>query len=238
MIEIFDAYELRARIAPAVIVISPLIFSSVVFISSISPNLLSSTIAGIGSLALIYALSLIIRHLGKSKEQVLWSSWGGAPSIQMLRPNNSTFSDDIKRTITKAVKQRFSIDIEGTAEESGENLDQRIEDAFRLVRQRVQQLDPSGLWYKHNAEYGFLRNLYASCWIWILNSILVCIVGGVTYYINSNFLYIVISVSGAMFAVIALVLYKYLLLRPLRTAAERYAESTWISFLHLENVKV
>lgn len=234
MIDIFDPYELRARILPALVVVSPLVFPGLILIQAISPNVATSTLAGFSLLPLVYVLSLIVRNLGKAKEPQIWAFWGGAPSVRFMRANDSTFSSDIKHSIAKAVKQRFSITFEDP-HLSVEELDQRLEDAFRLVRQRVRQIDPQGLWYKHNAEYGFLRNLYASCGLWAIFGALVAVSGGVLFYTLSDILYAAVISLGILFVLLAWGLYQFVLPGLLRTAADRHAEMTWMSFLNIES---
>ena len=234
MHEIFDPYELRARILPALVIVSPLIFPGLALIQAISPNLATSALSGIGLLPLIYILSLAVRDIGKIKEPKIWASWGGPPSTRFMRFNNQMFSNDIRSAIAMAVKQRFSIGLNDASLTSAE-LDQRIEDSFRLVRQRVRQRDPDGVWYKHNAEYGFLRNLYASCWLWAIFGGIVAIVSGAFFYISSDTLYGVILLLGILFILLAWILYQFVLPGLLRTAADRYAEMTWMSFLNIES---
>lgn len=234
MIEIFDPYELRARILPAFVVVSPLIFPGLILVQVISPDLATSALAGLGLLPLIYVLSFVVRSLGKTKEPKIWASWGGAPSTRFMRPNDATFSNDIKKSIAVAVNQHFSIDL-NAGQLSPLQLDQCISDAFRLVRQRVRQRDPEGLWYKQNGEYGFLRNLYASCWLWALFGGVIAITGAIGFYISSNtLLYGTILTLGILFVLLAWVMYKYALPNLLRIAADRYAEMVWISFLNIE----
>lgn len=234
MIDIFDPYELRARILPALVVVSPIVFPGSVLIQAISPNLLTSALAGVGLLPLIYVLSFVVRNLGKAKEPQIWASWGGVPSTRFMRFDSPLFSKDIRNSIAVAINQRYSIDL-NSVNLPPSQLDQRIEDAFRLVRQRVRQVDPGGIWYKHNAEYGFLRNLYASCWLWALLAGVVVVGGGISYYVSPNGLYTVVMVLGILFIFLALALYRFVLPDLLRTAADRYAEMTWMSFLNIES---
>lgn len=235
MIEIFDPYELRARILPALVVVSPLIFPGLILVQAISPNLTTSTLIGLGLLPLIYVLSFVVRSLGKAQEPKIWATWDGAPSIRFVRPNDSTLSADIKNSIAVAVNQLFSIDL-NAAQLSPSQQDQRIDDAFRLVRQRVRQRDPAGLWYTHNAEYGFLRNLYASWWLWAVFGGIIAIAGALGLYLSvDTLLYETILVSGMLFVLLAWVMYKYILPSLLRIAADRYAEMVWISFLNIES---
>lgn len=233
MERLFDAYEFRARLLPAIVVGSPLIFAVAILLATFQVSQLNTVLVALVVFALVYALSLIVRHLGKVIEPKIWASWGGAPSILMLRPDDSTLNQDIRRLICAGVKRRFSINI-ADPNLSPAEYDRCVENAFRLVRQHVQRFDPHGLWYKHNAEYGFIRNLHGAWWLWALFGGIAAVGGVGGFLLTANAAHIFIIVIGASSLATAWVLHRYVLLALLRTAAERYAESTWMSFVNLE----
>src|ERR1700752_3863100 len=88
----FDAYELRARYFPAVLLAAPLLTT----VQLAFPNVQESTgqlieTAGL-ALALVYVLSLYVRHAGRRIQPRLWSEWNGAPSTRFARWRDPTFS--------------------------------------------------------------------------------------------------------------------------------------------------
>jgi len=230
VLELFDGYELRARIAPAFIIASPLIFPTVLIMQVVSFQLLESTAIIIVILLFIYLLSLFIRHQGKTRQAELWARWGCIPSTRVMLKTDKILSEDIKEQIRDTVLRCFNIHIIPDSETEKE----RINDAFSLVRQRVRQLNPDGLWYKHNAEYGFLRNLWGSFNLWITIATLSAIITAIIWKIIPSKLGLTcLSLSIIIILIITLIHYK-ILPTSLKTAADRYAESTWLAFLNLE----
>jgi len=78
-----DTYNLRARLAPSVIVFLPVVFA----ITSWWPSGVKwpGILVGTGvSLALGTLLSQLGRDLGKAKQVRLFESWGGIPTTQLL----------------------------------------------------------------------------------------------------------------------------------------------------------
>ena len=71
---VFDAYEIRARLAPALVVASPWVFVGVALIQQSTSTLASTSAAATVFLALLYGFSFAVRNLGKRIEPGLWSS--------------------------------------------------------------------------------------------------------------------------------------------------------------------
>ncbi|ADH61210.1 hypothetical protein Tmath_1499 [Thermoanaerobacter mathranii subsp. mathranii str. A3] len=228
--ELFDDYELRARIAPALIVASPLIFPAMLLMQVVNFQLLESTVILILILLFIYLLSLLIRHQGKNRQEELWVRWGEVPSTRIMLKRDNILSEDIKQQVRDVVLQCFDIYIVPGSETEEE----KINDAFFLVRQRVRQLNPDGLWYKHNAEYGFLRNLWGSFNVWIAIATLSTIFTMIIWIIQPSELGLIFLGFGVVTIIIIPLVHYKILPAPLKTAADRYAESTWLAFLNLE----
>ena len=226
---VFDAFEIRARLAPTLIVFSPWVLVLVTYVQSISPSLLTTSAATVIFLALFYALSFAIRYFGLQIEDALWASWGGPPSVILMRETDDTFSQGTKSEMRVYLANVLSI--ENVAQSDwAEDVD-RVQNAFRLVRQHIRQHNPDGLWTKHNTEYGFLRNLLGSWRLWFLNSALVATVCGLLWYVSSGKMLAVLSVLSIVSGLIAIIFRICILPRATRTAAYSYAESAWTSFL-------
>lgn len=232
--EWIDDYEWRARIAPTIIVILPIIIALYCTILVISSSLIES-IAGSGVILMIsiYALSFVTRYLGKRIEPDLWRGWGGAPTTRFMRWRDHSIKDEIKSQIHQAVLVKCGIKLSSIEEElrNPEEADKQIEQAFLKIKAIVRRDDKDGLWSKHNAEYGFHRNLLGSNTLWIICSLFGVAICGILWYYKREDILIVGVALNISILVISILLRGYLLSEATEHAANRYAESILTSFL-------
>jgi hypothetical protein len=233
MIEKFlDPYELKARIAPGLILILPLLVD-VVYAAPILSSWPIFAASGVCTLALLYGLSLVVRALGAAIEPSLWDGWGGPPSTRFMRYRDSTFGAELKLSIQGAVAKRLSARLL-TPDDEAKNpgrADQAILDAFRQLRQYLRQHDPDGLWFKHNVEYGFCRNLLGCRVMWALVSA-GSTVFGVVYATKTGVgLLNAASAFGCLSLLCAVCIGWLILPGAAKRTGEAYAESAWMSFL-------
>jgi len=226
---VVDAYELRARFAPALVVASPWVLVVVAFVQAFASTLLTTSAATLVFLVLLYAFSFVVRGLGRRIENGLWTSWGGPPSATAISETDPTFSAETKSRIRTSLAA--TLRIKGTTELGWANDVSQVQEAFRLVRQHIRQHDPNGLWFAHNAEYGFLRNLLGSWWLLLLNSLLSAAVSGVLWHVHGGKTLLILTALSLGLALIAIIGRIFFLPGATRTAAVRYAESAWTSFL-------
>jgi len=235
MIEkLLDEYELKARVAPGLIVALPVLVDAVYA----APILASWPIFAAGSicsLALIYALGHLARARGEAIEPELWNRWGGPPSTRFLRHRDSSFARDLKAAVRKAVTRKFSLTLLTSDEETSEpgRADKAIVDAFRQVRQYLRQRDPSGLWYKHGVEYGFSRNLLGCRVLWVIVALAATFFAGVHgLRTNAGFLNPATTITS-LAVVCAWYIGWAVLPEATKRIADGYAELAWIAFLRL-----
>jgi len=226
---LFDIYEVRARIAPALIVALPWIFGILALAQALGTMSLMTSGAALGFLALLYVFSFMVRGLGRRIEERLWQSWGGPPSATILSAGDSTFSAETKVRIRVALKE--ALGIKGAGDPNWNRDVTQVQEAFRLVRQYIRQRDPRGLWLTHNAEYGFLRNLLGSWWLLLINSLLVAGIGAMLYRELGCTLSLVVAGACLGLGLVAIAVRVFVLPAATRTAAARYAESAWTSFI-------
>jgi hypothetical protein len=229
----FDPYEIRARIIPTLVVLAPIGVIPLAFGMSLSSDWLGSAIAGLAAASLLYLASLVVRFFGKKTEAELWRTWGGPPSMLLLRSGDRTFPDSTKTRIRSCVRREFGIELDGL-EEINPDWPQRVGEAFRLVRQRIRQHDPNGLWYLHSAEYGALRNFYGVAnFMAALASLsaVLCLVALQRRY-HGGAIQVSLFVLSLVLIPLPLVARSWLLPPMLRAAAFQYAESAWLCFLH------
>ena len=235
MLNVFDPYEIRARVAPSLIVSLPILTTLGLCLPNADRSWQFFVGSGVVALALLYGFTFIVRWLGRSKEDSLWQSWGGAPSTRIMRWPDRTLNRDTKLRISRAVSATFGIQLLSETEErtSPFTADQQIENAFRQVRELLRLRDKDGLWSKHNAEYGFARNLLGSRILFLA----LCFVGIAVCAAMSTHRGDKILSSGLVTNLIyflAWVPFGWKLLPKLaKDSADRYAERAWLTFLAL-----
>jgi hypothetical protein len=231
--EIFDSYDLKARWIPTVIVLLP----AAVAVYAKFPALTASPVLAMGSgaisIALLYFASMIVRELGTRAQTELWRQWGGAPSTRFARMRDSRFSDVQKTLIRQKVQQQFHLDMFGADVERGNPraTDQAIDQAFKRVREFLRGRHKFGLVEKHNAEYGFTRNLYGSRWVLVSLAAAGAIVTG----FGNGHLWPLSTAAAAEFliAVVWVPVGFFLLPTMIKRNADNYAEKAWLSFLEV-----
>ena len=156
-----DPYERKARLKPALFCGVPLATTVVLLIPE-----LGAIWGSIGAL-LVYcggSLWLIqsVRDRGKALETLLYKSWGGKPSVAMLR-----YHDDRLDNTTKVRYRAFlGRSVPGLALPSPEEerdgcdeADARLESANRWLLGQTTDHARFGLLFSENVNYGYRRNL-------------------------------------------------------------------------------
>lgn len=225
-----DPYEIRARFAPTLIVMSPWLLLIGALVGDVQMSASTASVAAIVFLAVPYGFTFAVRSLGRRIEDRLWESWGGPPSAVVLTDGDTTFSPETKAAIRTALSS--SLGIEGATGPHWASNAQQVQEAFRMVRQHLRLGDPHGLWSTHNAEYGFHRNLLGSWWLWLLHSVLSAALAGLLWYLGRGKIFLLASGFSLALGLAAIVLRSLVLPAATRIAAFRYAESAWTSFLH------
>jgi hypothetical protein len=227
-----DSYDLKATVVPGLILALPLLVDAVYAAPNVSGWPIFAVV-GTCSLALIYGLGRFARARGKAIEPELWRQWGGQPSTRLLHHGDSHFGNDVKAAVRNALAKEFSVKLPTPNEEAtNENRDdQAIVEAFRQVRQYLRQHDPDGLWNKHNAEYGFCRNLLGCRMAWAVVA-LAATVFAATYAVSTGAgLQNPASAIGLLSFIAAVYIGWAILPDATKRIADGYAETAWMSFL-------
>jgi hypothetical protein len=227
-----DPYELKARIAPGLILALP-VLADVVYATPVLTSWPLFAASSVCTLALLYGLSIVVRALGKAVEPRLWHEWGGPPSTRLMRYRDTTFGTDLKRSIQKALVKKFSTRLLTPEEESTkpEIADSLIIDAFRQVRQYLRQHDPRGLWFMHDIEYGFCRNLLGCRILWVLFSVSGAIFAAAHAVKTGTDPVNPASTIATLSLVCAAYVGWVILPDATKRTADAYAESAWMAFL-------
>jgi hypothetical protein len=160
--QLLDTYSRQARLAPALLVVLPGVVACYVWLPSAQ-----TALGGLLSVAALCGLTILLAQLGrdggKRREPELFESWGGKPSVALLR-----CSDDRLNAITKAhYKDILSAKIPNlrfpTADEERadpRSADQVYEAATQWLLAHTRDTTKFNLLFRENISYGFRRNLW------------------------------------------------------------------------------
>ena len=234
--DLIDAYEWKARWIPTAIVLLPLFVTAYFCFPDLAKNPILLAGSGLVSVALIYLAAMALRDLGLRCQPKLWQSWGGAPSTRFARAIDKRFDSAHKRRIHNSVRRRFGVALLSEDDEA-RNMsaaDIAIEQAFHRVREFLRQRDSVGLVDKHNAEYGFARNLYAGRELATVIAGFGVLICGFVRSSDSWSFNNVGSEVNALFLVVWIPFAWLFLPDLVKRAAETYAERAWMTFLEIE----
>lgn len=229
-----DPYEIKARIAPGLI-LSVAVLVDLVFTAPVLSTLPMFAATGICSLALIYGLGNFARARGAAIQPKLWLKWGGEPSTRFLQLRDPHFGDGLKTSIREELFRRFGVHLLNADQEARnpDLADKEIVDSFRLVRPYLRSKNGDGLWQRQNIEYGFSRNLLGCRTTWVVLSVAATAFAVGNAVRSGQTLFNPGSIVGIISLVCAIYLGWIVLPSATKRSAEAYAESAWMAFLDL-----
>jgi hypothetical protein len=158
----FDNYTLKARFYPVIILFSPIIVIGIFYsfqFQSIIVLLSSLGILG----ALTYLFSQLGRDKGYNKQAQLWNSWGGPPTIQILRFRDTRIDQHTKKRYhekLQAICPVDSIPDKSSEESNPEIVDEVYQTWTKFMISKTRDTKTFPLLLKDNTSYGFRRNLW------------------------------------------------------------------------------
>jgi len=158
---ILDRYNLKARVAPALLAMFPALALGFVFLH---PNFTMTRGLAVIFLSCGGALLLaqVGRDLGKRKEPQLFAEWGGAPTTHLLRHRDAA-NPILVETYHRQLRQLFPALELPTAEEEIQDPGQAdliYDTAVRRLREKTRDRSRFPLVFEENCNYGFRRNLW------------------------------------------------------------------------------
>jgi len=227
-----DFYELKARDLPGLILVFPILIDAL-YAAPVLNSWSIFTVSGICGFALIYMLGHLARSLGEGIETKLWAYWGGPPSTRFMRHRDTTFCDTLKSLIYQKLTTELGARLATDEEEASnpQQADKEIEDAFRRVREYLRANDPKGLWYSHNIEYGFSRNLLGCRLLWAIVAVAATAFAVVYGIKNGGGPLNPASLMNCVALLCAVYIGWTVLPRSTKRVADGYAESAWLAFL-------
>jgi hypothetical protein len=159
---LLDPYVRQARLYPALIVICPIALLIVVWFPA-----LWTTLGLVASVASSFGLSLLLsqvaRDRGKRLEQWLFDSWGGKPSVALLRHRDPRIDEHTKSRYrsflsTQLLELRLPSSAEEAADPTGADRAYRSVTGWLLTQTRDTKC--FAILFKENISFGFRRNLW------------------------------------------------------------------------------
>ncbi len=223
LLNLTDSYERKARLLPALLSGSVAI-PSIGAVAGGSLSWLSSVSISVGIGALIaVVISYAASAAGRAYEKALWPAWpNDAPTNRWLLPDDETCSRQQKETWYRRIVELTGLDVAAAAGSSETELHRVINDAVRLLRDRIRNSDVGRMLATHNEDYGFARNLAGLRVVWMPTSAASMVVSWIAYAVADTSIVWPLAASAI---VAAAVLGSFVLPGYVRQRADRYAES-------------
>lgn len=227
---ITDPYERKARLYPALLLLSPGVAVFLAFFPSSLSGIrsLATTAATCGGL---FLLAQLARTSGKRKETALFASWGGKPSVTIFRHRDPRLSG-----VTKArYHKKLAALVSGTKSPSAEDEEKNPASAddtysawsdFLRVNAR-ENAKKYPLVFHENVGYGYCRNLWGMRPLGLASSgLLTALAGAFCVQRLWAHLDVPVAVFGAgAFCLLMLLLWTFWFTREwVRIPADAYAE--------------
>jgi hypothetical protein len=172
-----DRYARNARLYPLLLVIAPVVIF-VVVVAKLELSGLKTIWVGLAAVGGTYWLTQLARDPGKNLEGKLWTSWGGTPSIAILRHCDSRID-----AITKARYHTRLVEL--VPDTIAHTPDSEREDAVAAdtcytawsthLRNSTRDQKRFHLLFDELVSYGYRRNLLGLRPYGLLSSILACL---------------------------------------------------------------
>lgn len=224
-----EPYDRQARLYPAVLLVSPVVFSAVALFSACLTGLqsVSASIVGLGG---AFLLTQLARDAGKKGEKKLFEKWGGLPSVAIFRHRDVRLDSVTKgryhKRLAALVKEAKAPTTE--QEQADPSASDEIYSAWsNYIRVNTRDTKKFALLFKENVNYGYRRNLWGLRPIGIATSLFSLAACGVRlYYIYSSNGKVDGTLAGATaFAAILLLLWLFRFTADwVRVPADAYAE--------------
>jgi hypothetical protein len=186
---LIDRYILGARVAPVAVVAFPLFLAISAWIPFAEWPV--KLLGGSAFLALgAFVLAQLARDAGKAIEGPLWASWGGPPTVCMLRHRDSTIARGSKALLHRHLIEFGIVDwLPSEAEELGDPA--RADAAYLTcadwLRRKALELKskaPFDVVHSENIWYGFRRNILGIKRYGLIIWGFALIVAGVAFFFN------------------------------------------------------
>jgi hypothetical protein len=156
-----DTYSKRARLAPAMLVILPVELGFIPWFGLHQlPFVFVAVLAGAG-ITILFAE--IVRDLGKRHENDLFRTWGGSPTLDLLRHRGNLGNPQTRLRYHQSLSQLIpgaSIPTPESELDNPQRADETYESCVHFLREQTRNRSDFPLVFAENASYGFRRNMF------------------------------------------------------------------------------
>jgi hypothetical protein len=172
-----DPYKRKARVFPGLLVVLPILVPIAATWGTKHP-VITGVLGLVVSCGVVFALSSLVRDLGKGKQEKLVQEWGGLPTTWMLRHRDKTLESGIKGAYHQLITQKLGLKMP-SAEEERQN-PEAADDAYGTAAHTLRGLTRGkeySLLLKENISYGFRRNMYGARKLGLATSVAGLLIG-------------------------------------------------------------
>lgn len=175
---IFDDFDLHARVIPALITMLPIYIYLLLknFVTdSFMQNFLPNSVTYMLLVALFYR---IVRNFGKQYEDRMYKKLGAKPTTIILRYSNNLIDIVTKTRYHKKLNKNVEgVELPIEKEKETRDDDEKYESAINWLRKYANsKRDKETRVYQELKEYNFWRNLYGGKWIAVTSCIVLIII--------------------------------------------------------------
>lgn len=165
-LKFFDAYTIRARVFPAIIAAIPAV-AMLVLLVSWAGLALSSGIATVGVVVVLYMFSDFARSQGRKIEPRIYELQGGKPSVTMMRRADTTLDTNSKNRYRAFLAGKLGRTAPTAAEEEQHpaSANAFYEQAGTWLRENTRDTKKFSILFNENVTYGYRRNLLGLKWV-------------------------------------------------------------------------
>src|SRR5665213_746722 len=165
-LKFFDTYTIRARVFPAIIAAIPAL-AMLILLVSWTGLALSSGIATVGLVVILYMFSDFARSQGRKVEPHIYKLQGGKPSVTMMRRADASLDSALKDRYRDFLANKLARAAPTAAEEEQNQAaaDAFYEQAGTWLRENTRDTKKFSILFNENITYGYRRNLLGLKWI-------------------------------------------------------------------------
>ncbi len=160
--DLVDPYGRQARLFPALITIAPMALLIVAWFPALW-TALGILVSLASSLGLVLLMAQLGRDRGKRCEGGLYKSWGGKPSVALLRHSDSRIDDHTKARYRDFIRRSLpALTLPSADDEKADPAaaDKAYESVTAWLLTRTRDTKRFSILFKENVGFGFRRNLW------------------------------------------------------------------------------
>lgn len=162
LIQFLDPYSRQARLYPALIVICPIALLILVWFPALWTTF-GAIVSVASSFGLVLLLAQIARDRGKTREGELYKSWGGKPSVALLRYADQRIDEQTKdryRAFLKAKLPQLALPTRDEEQARPAEADRAYESVTAWLLTQTRDTKTFSILFRENVSFGFRRNLW------------------------------------------------------------------------------